>query len=747
VIVVIVILLLGLAIAFYRAKSAEAIACTLQQRLKVLEERLARVETSLASRQVSGPQTVVEPPSAETATAAADSRPFDVAARPASPEPSAASHAPGPAPVAPTPTHTTPDTPHPAPRSTDLEAIIGGRWLLFAGIAAVVLGISYFVKFAFDNGWISEPLRVVAGLVAGALLIAGGMRFWSRGLPLFGHALAGAGVLVLYVAIYAALHFYGLIPAAVAFVLMVVVTVFAVFLADRQRAQPLAALGFIGGFATPLLAGGDADSPVMLFTYMGLLIGGTAVVMQRHAWPLLGAVSYLCTFVLVLAWCFASFRDELWLTTELFLTAYVALFAFMLLAIVRTMLPSPKAYLAAAILAIAPLTYHMASMLLLGRRPAAWLVYVVLFTLAWLVVSHRTRAAWVRVLVLLLVGLPMAVWLADLQYPRWYGAGVGTLLALYALHLAVSWEDAASTGEPPLSAWAVAHAQINGLLLPMSLYLFLDERAAAWNPWMAAGLGGWNALLSVLAKGRAPGLRIQFIIVAGTLAAAAVVLAFDGPAVAVGWMVEGIFIGWLAARERRRPLALGSAALIGLAVLQIFDLLATPLPVGQLPAVNPRAFAAAMAIGGLAWLAWRIREDPAAAVRNQARTTLIVLANLLALALLSAEIHAFFGRRALGVSGDDLRAIADAGRAEQVTLSVAWALYAVVLVFTGIRRRFAPARYLAIGLFAVVIVKVLYVDIAGLDRVYRMLSVLGVGILLLVASYLYQRRTQASEES
>ena len=72
-------------------------------------------------------------------------------------------------------------------------------------------------------------------------------------------------------------------------------------------------------------------------------------------------------------------------------------------------------------------------------------------------------------------------------------------------------------------------------------------------------------------------------------------------------------------------------------------------------------------------------------------------------------------------------------------MSVTWALYAVGLVFAGIRRRFAPARYFAILLFGIVVLKVLAVDIAGLDRLYRMLSVLAVGVLLLIASYLYQR--------
>ena len=74
-----------------------------------------------------------------------------------------------------------------------------------------------------------------------------------------------------------------------------------------------------------------------------------------------------------------------------------------------------------------------------------------------------------------------------------------------------------------------------------------------------------------------------------------------------------------------------------------------------------------------------------------------------------------------------------------MALSIAWALYAVGLVAIGFRRDYAPARYLAIALFALTLLKVMTKDIAELDRVYQMLSVLIVGALLVAASYLYQR--------
>jgi len=57
----------------------------------------------------------------------------------------------------------------------------------------------------------------------------------------------------------------------------------------------------------------------------------------------------------------------------------------------------------------------------------------------------------------------------------------------------------------------------------------------------------------------------------------------------------------------------------------------------------------------------------------------------------------------------------------------------------GLQKRYAPIRYFGIAVFAVTIVKVFAVDLADLDRLYRVASIIGLGILLLVTAFLYQR--------
>lgn len=729
-------------LSFVRAQQARRIAGELQGRLASLEAEVVSLRT--ASDRSQGPHVAPAP-------AAAPQVERDPVVIPTPPLPS------GPQPTVPVlqPAPSMQQQQGPAAEPTGgvaregLEQQIGSRWLLYAGIAAVVLGMSYFVKFAFDNGWISEPLRVVSGVVIGLGLIAAGMRFSSRGLALFGQALAGGGVVVLYVSIYSALHFYQLISRAPAFGLMALVTAGAAWLADRQRSQPMAALALLGGFATPMLVGGERGVQVVLFTYIAILISGGAALARRHTWPLLSAASYVCTVLLVIGWCFSSYQTVHWLRTELFLTLYVFLFGYLLWTLLASRDRSAQAQLAIAVLATAPLSYHLASIVLLNERPAAWLLYLVLVTVTGLAISQRAQAAWLRVLVLLLVGVPAIVWLRILEYLRWDVAAVGTMFVLYGLHLVAQWEAADDgAGDRPLPLAETVHTQLNGLVLPLALYVFLEDRAAAWSPSAIAGFSVWNGLLAVIARTRAPRMSLQFTALSATLAACAIVLEFDGPVVAVGWAAEGAVLGWLAIRERSRALALGSAALCALGSYRLLGELTVPLPAGEAALLNPRALASVVVIGVLAWLAWRMRIDAEPGVRGRARDGVIVVANVLAVMFLSAEIHAFFAGRAVDatIAGVGIAA-ASAGLAEQLTLSVTWAVYAVVLIAIGIRRNYAPARYFAIALFGITVAKVLMNDIAGLDRFYRMLTVLAVGVLLLIASYLYQRRTAEDRRS
>ena len=73
-------------------------------------------------------------------------------------------------------------------------------------------------------------------------------------------------------------------------------------------------------------------------------------------------------------------------------------------------------------------------------------------------------------------------------------------------------------------------------------------------------------------------------------------------------------------------------------------------------------------------------------------------------------------------------------------LSASWAAYAAGVIVVGMRYHYAPVRYFAIGLFGVTLLKVFAVDIQQLGGIYRVVAFLVVGGILLLVSFMYQRR-------
>src|SRR5687767_11051016 len=54
---------------------------------------------------------------------------------------------------------------------------LAGTWFNRVGIVALVFGVSFFLKYAFDHRWIGELGRVALGILAGMGMLASGDHF------------------------------------------------------------------------------------------------------------------------------------------------------------------------------------------------------------------------------------------------------------------------------------------------------------------------------------------------------------------------------------------------------------------------------------------------------------------------------------------------------------------------------------------------------------------------------------------
>jgi uncharacterized membrane protein len=209
----------------------------------------------------------------------------------------------------------------------ELEGQIGKLWLNRIGIIAILTGVSYFIKYAFDSGWIGPAGRIALGLLSGIALVLWSERFRARGHAPFSYSLKAAGIGILYLSLWGAFQVYHLVPSAAAFVAMIVVTASTIILAFTQDAEILAAFALLGGFSTPVLLSTGQNHEVVLFSYVALLDLAMLALVIFKPWRRLLVGSFAGTVILYIGWFSEYYTKDERVTTTLFTLVFAAIFA------------------------------------------------------------------------------------------------------------------------------------------------------------------------------------------------------------------------------------------------------------------------------------------------------------------------------------------------------------------------------------------------------------------------------------
>jgi len=334
------------------------------------------------------------------------------------------------------------------------------------------------------------------------------------------------------------------------------------------------------------------------------------------------------------------------------------------------------------------------------------------------------RWSWLGIVAFVVSAPQLIAWLND-GYTERLGLSLAVLAAFWLLYVvaAIGYELREPTAKLRLVSASLLLA--NAALLAGAGWAMLDDTghgdaATAWVIGAAAvHIGG-----GVPAYGGRMSKEIAALIMAvGTaLAALGLALAIDGPALVAGWSAEALVLAWASRRFGDPRGQIASAAFFLLALIHTLMFEAPPDALRDgVDDFVPAAIAVAI-VGVTAAVLSRLSTLP------DLRTIYLGVAATAAVYLPSLAIVSAF-------NDDELQP----GQTPQVLLSAFWAVAGLTGIVVGLLRDVRLLRLGGLALLLLAAAKVFAYDLSELESIYRALSFIALGLLLLGGAFAYQR--------
>ena len=623
------------------------------------------------------------------------------------------------------------------PSAASLEDLLGGRVLAWVGGAAVLLGIVFLLAVAVSNGWIGEGARtLLAGGFCAGLLALGVWLHERKSRVEAALAAVATAVAGLFVTVTVASQVYELVATPVAVGLALAIGAVGTALAVRWDSKLIGSLGLIGGLLAPVLGDAHADVGSMSILIVAAVAAVGVLLWRRWEWLSVGV--FAVTVPQWGAWLVDS-PDPL--------PVVVVLAAFALLGLgasvgyelrVPTARLRPSSFL---LLSLNALVIGLAGWFALAGNGhetlgKLWLGGLALCHLAIGLAGGRTERVSHE---LGLLCLAVAVLCADVAFALIadglvLGAGFAAGSVVFAVLLRKAHEKQDSGAAGAALGLHVALALSTTLAGEASPELLVED-----------GFAGFTALAAVVALAAAcfasgriaadgrPDVGAALDSLGLVAVAFLTALALDGALLVGALSLQAVALARVAHRTHDRVALFGAPAFLALALGHVLGFEAPPgALIDGLEDPLPGALALAAVSAAALTCGWLLGPR---------------LAHAKAVLTATGAVGLLFGVSALLVTpfqpGSDVPEadLLDLGVRQQgqVLLSALWATVGFVGVVIGLRRGSRPVRVAALSLLLVTVVKVFLYDLSTLTSVYRVVSFVALGLLLLLAAFVWQR--------
>lgn len=648
-----------------------------------------------------------------------------------------------------------------------LERIIGERWLVWVGALALAAGFGVFMKYAFEQGWINEALRIIIGFLGGLLLIFFSEFLYRKNFQALAQGISALGFILLYLTAFTAYHFYHMIGAGTAFILFFASSVGGMYAAIHHNSFPTAFLSTLGAFLIPLFLADPAYTAYYepkLFSYLFIINLGVLYSSSLKKWRILSLFSFCFTVFYFNTWYFQRYTHADFSLALGFAVIYFITFS--LISTIYSIIRKGHSKWEDIVLVIAnPVVFFMLLYNLMDNKALTGILPCIpLFMAAY----HFILAGIIRKL----NGKDIFLYFALI------GTAVG-LLTLPVPMLVESYWITTVWGAEALILLAIGSLldrkslRVGGLSIffLVVLRLFILDSAIPYNriscsclffnlKFLALLLSSFSFGLAGFSLGRLKNITPEEKAYSGTLWTAFIVGLFwianveifsyfssqvwlhgiEWISTTVLWTVFSFFLFLIGVKEklpafRTTGLILITATFIKAIADSFFTYRYTYgcLFLFNLKFLSVAALLFTMAYAASLYGSERIEKTAFEKTAVPYLWTLFII-------LLFVELNVEYVYSCTGIWGLGEQKM-------MAALSFLWILYGFGLLIAGIMKKSLPLRISALSLFGITLLKVLFVDMQSVGQIYKILLLLGIGFILLVCAYFYRRYRKRLEDS
>lgn len=635
----------------------------------------------------------------------------------------------------------------------------------------MVLGIAFFVKYAIDQDWIKETGRVFIGIGCG-IILTGIAHYLRNSYRSFSSVMAGGGIAVFYFTIAFAFHEYQMFSQTTAFVIMIVITIFAVALSLLYNKIELAVIALLGGFLAPFLVSNGSGNYVALFSYLLVLNLGMLIIAYFKKWPLLHVLSFLSTLIIFGSWLLdiLLFKNTPlpYKNALLFAIAFYAVFLTALL-IHNLRIQKPFKAFDFSLLLMITFSFYAAGMAILYQWNSG--AYQGIFTIALGVVN--LCLAWYlfktqkgdRNLLYLLIGLTLTFislaapvqlhghtitlfWSAECVLLYWlhrkssiniFKTSSAIVLSLMLISLIIDWNNAGEKSSAYLpvifTTWQGAITNLVAII-SLSLYAVL-----LWKPIENAIF-----LIGITNHMAAIGMAILAAAILYLTCIFAINVAFSNQQSfiipnAFYQLITYCFVVVLLIVIPR--LAIGPKLIIsGILILTayLFYLSSTYLSNSLIIGIIQHKYAFVHGIthwvssAVLLFLLFRLIQLFRSNI-GRFNNSFAWLISVLFLIFLSIECRYLY----LSVLASPVSVEKYASQYAKAGLTIVWAILSFTIMWLGMKYKYKTLRIISLSIFMLALLKLFLLDITNISEGGKIAAFIMLGVLLLVISFMYQR--------